>query len=296
MGNSGQWGNTVNGANSVLWGASETTKLKANSQAIQSAFYNNTTIGAYINNLAVGEWGVSVTEQNVSYGPLVEVMPATYGSGYLANTANVTISSNSATQTGQNAAAYGVANSSGKIASYYVASGGNTYNFIPTITVPAPAATSFNANTAVDGSNDTIAVTSAGVFRAFDQIKYYTAGGNTVIGGLANNTTYYVNFANSTVVALSNVPSNLSQDRIALVPSTISETGHFLQGITATGKATIGGANRGNGAVVTHSGWVLRKSGTGGRAGRVQYETLVAMGSLGGSANGAISNNVFLPG
>ena len=32
---------------------------------------------------------------------------------------------------------------------------------------------------------------------------------------------------------------------------------------------------------VTHAGWVLRTEGQGGRAGRVQYETLVAMGSLG---------------
>jgi hypothetical protein len=30
-----------------------------------------------------------------------------------------------------------------------------------------------------------------------------------------------------------------------------------------------------------HAGWVLRTAGSGGRAGRVQYETLVAMGSLG---------------
>jgi hypothetical protein len=32
---------------------------------------------------------------------------------------------------------------------------------------------------------------------------------------------------------------------------------------------------------VAHAGWVLRTVGSGGRAGRVQYETLVAMGSLG---------------
>jgi len=31
---------------------------------------------------------------------------------------------------------------------------------------------------------------------------------------------------------------------------------------------------------VTHAGWVIRKEGSGGRAGRVQYETLVAMGSM----------------
>ena len=34
-----------------------------------------------------------------------------------------------------------------------------------------------------------------------------------------------------------------------------------------------------------HAGWVLRKEGTGGRAGRVTYETLVAMGSMGGDGS-----------
>lgn len=33
-----------------------------------------------------------------------------------------------------------------------------------------------------------------------------------------------------------------------------------------------------------HAGWVLRKTGTGGRAGRVHVETLVAMGSMSGDA------------
>lgn len=33
-------------------------------------------------------------------------------------------------------------------------------------------------------------------------------------------------------------------------------------------------------AIPTHAGWVLKKTGTGGRAGRIQYETLVAMSSI----------------
>ena len=32
----------------------------------------------------------------------------------------------------------------------------------------------------------------------------------------------------------------------------------------------------------SHAGWVLRKAGTGGRAGRESYECLVAMGSMTG--------------
>lgn len=33
-----------------------------------------------------------------------------------------------------------------------------------------------------------------------------------------------------------------------------------------------------------HAGWVLRTEGSGGRSGRIQYETLVAFGSLTGDA------------
>ena len=40
----------------------------------------------------------------------------------------------------------------------------------------------------------------------------------------------------------------------------------------------------GEGKSVAHAGWVKRTPGTGGRAGRVQYETLVAMGSISGDA------------
>ena len=62
-----------------------------------------------------------------------------------------------------------------------------------------------------------------------------------------------------------------------------------------------GGANKG----VAHAGWVLRTEGSGGRAGRVQYETLVAMGSLGAqtAAYGtpadpadATTDNTYFPG
>lgn len=37
-----------------------------------------------------------------------------------------------------------------------------------------------------------------------------------------------------------------------------------------------------------HAGWVLRTVGSGGRAGRVMYETLVAMGSMSGDGEDAI--------
>ena len=39
---------------------------------------------------------------------------------------------------------------------------------------------------------------------------------------------------------------------------------------------------------MAHAGWNLRIEGTGGRAGRVQYETLVAMSSISGDAEDAV--------
>lgn len=43
----------------------------------------------------------------------------------------------------------------------------------------------------------------------------------------------------------------------------------------------------------SHAGWVLRKVGTGGRAGRITYETLVAMGSMSGDGNS--TEDVYFP-
>ena len=70
----------------------------------------------------------------------------------------------------------------------------------------------------------------------------------------------------------------------------ISGTGNNAQyfdltgAVTATAVAALGGGNetgesRSN---IAHTGWVRRTVGTGGRAGRVHYETLVAMGSIDG--------------
>lgn len=50
----------------------------------------------------------------------------------------------------------------------------------------------------------------------------------------------------------------------------------------------------GGGTKVAHAGWNLRVEGTGGRAGRVQMETLVAMGSLTGDAEDTVGPDYTL--
>lgn len=73
-------------------------------------------------------------------------------------------------------------------------------------------------------------------------------------------------------------PGSRASIDVALYSNTTP--GSFIPGI-ATGIFGIDTyeTNDSNGAV-THAGWVLRTEGTGGRAGRVQYETLVAMSTL----------------
>lgn len=268
-----QWGKSDAASNSVIWavtgfnGAPNTTN--------QTSFYNNTTRGAFITNQIAGQFGVDTTEIGVGNGNVVHITVTSNGSGYTAN-ATLTITGGG----GSSAAATGTANNTGKISTVNISNGGSSYETNPTVSVAAPTANSFNANSAVTaGANSTtagtIALASAGVFVAGDPVTYTVATGNTAIGGLTSGTKYYIQFANATVVALA---SEGGGSRISLTKG-FTETGHTLQGDTATAVAVVGGAqNKG----VAHAGWVVRTVGTGGRAGRVQYETLVAMGTITG--------------
>jgi hypothetical protein len=62
---------------------------------------------------------------------------------------------------------------------------------------------------------------------------------------------------------------------------TVTFSGANTTSDIATGTAVLQTSER---DAVTHAGWVVRTEGTGGRAGRVQYETLVAMSSIQGDA------------
>lgn len=269
-----QWKNDDSAANSVLWGVSG-YNVRANT-VNQANFYDNVSRSAYITDMIIGQFGVDNDEIGVALGNIVHVTAVTQGTGYTGN-ANTTISGGGGQ--GANVTAVAV---SGKITSFTIVTAGNTYSSSPTVVVDAPAATSFNANTAVTAgpstglvtdANSSITVSSAGSFATGDAIIYRAAAGNTAISGLTSGTTYYVQAANSTWLGLS---ATSGGSRITLTKG-LTETGHTLQGITATAGAAInGGKNVG----IAHAGWNVRKVGTGGRAGRVQYETLVAMGSM----------------
>lgn len=78
----------------------------------------------------------------------------------------------------------------------------------------------------VTGSNNTIAITTAIDFVPNTAVLYYTDSGNTAVGGLSNNTVYYIDQANATHVALK---TSYTGSRVALTKG-LTQTGHRLYG------------------------------------------------------------------
>jgi len=276
-----QWGNTDNAANSCLWSPAQLRQAPTRTNA--NLLFGNTTANGYGSNEKIGLYGVDGTEDNIAGGPLVSAYVTFSGSGYIANgTVTVTVLNG-----GTSGVVNAQANSTGRISALNISTNGSGYVQSPTITVSAPGAQSFNGNVtsgAVTLGNSTangfitLGATNRAFFQNNDIVTYYANTGNTVIGGLANNVQYYVITPNSTVIQLA-TSLNGAAVNLASVTAT-AQAGHFIVGQTATGNVTVGG---GKGAA--HAGWVLRTEGTGGRAGRVQYETLVAMGSIGSDAS-----------
>ena len=76
----------------------------------------------------------------------------------------------------------------------------------------------------------------------------------------------------------SNAATVLAQGAFDTANSKFDKVG----GTTATAVAALGDSTTGGSQ---HAGWVKRTVGTGGRAGRIQYETLVAIGSISSDAS-----------
>jgi hypothetical protein len=269
-----QWGNTDDAANSVLW-ATARVNLPANTTN-QAALYGNTTIDAFLNNgvavnRAIGQFGLDVNEISVNIGntAVAQYVIVNPGSGYNANAA-VTVAN---TTGGANTQAANSTATGGRVTAVTANVTIRGYTDIPAVTIAAPAAQAFNANSAVTNATDAIAITTANsFFLAGDKVTYTVAAGNTALTNLTSGATYVIKTSNTTAVTLG---LGINAPTIDLTKG-LTETGHSLTGETATATAVLTGRGYTKGAA--HTGWVLRTVGEGGRAGRVQYETLVAFG------------------
>jgi hypothetical protein len=228
------------GSNVVQTDTGTTAKvLSANTTTLRLSRFN--TAQTISNNFilrSVSDVGVLQTDKvNISNSTgigLTNVLQA--GTGYSIN-ATVTVVSSS----GANAVLIAQSNSSGKIEQLVINAAGTGYLTEPTIIISEPVAEPVNANTDItegtgEGANNIIALSTSTFFVANDQITYTVEAGNTAIGGLSSNTTYFIQFANSTHIALSPTANTAPGTRIALTKGS-DETGHLFQGIRATGRA-----------------------------------------------------------
>ena len=221
-------------------------------------------------------FGIDATEIGIS-GAILALSITSAGSGYFAN-AVVTISGGG----GADGAATTTANSIGRIAAITLTDDGTGYKTIPAVAIAAPAAQAFNANTAVV-ANGFVGI-ATNVFQVSDLVTYAVATGNTALAELSSGSQYYIQAANTTGVYLA---ATSDGDAIELTKG-LSETGHTLQGETATAVGT--GVSGGVGAGVAHTGWVKRTAGTGNKAGRIFTEVLVA-----GSIVSDAADDTFFP-
>jgi len=180
--------------------------------------------------------------------------------------------------------ATGTATVSGGVVTGITVTGvGSDYQSAPSVTIAAPAEDTFNAQSAVSTANDTITLSSH-AFNTGDAVTYSDKGG-TVIDGLTDAGTFFIIKVDANTVKLATTASNAVAGTAIDITAGSSEN-HGLTGATATATASLGLGQDGdnNTSEIAHVGWVKKTVGTGGRAGRVHYETLVAASSMVGDA------------
>ena len=173
--------------------------------------------------------------------------------------------------------------SGGVVTGITVTGVGSDYQSAPDVTIAAPTEDTFNAQSAVSTANDTITLSSH-AFNTGDAVTYSDKGG-TVIAGLTDGGTFFIIKVDANTVKLATTASNAVAGTAIDITAGSSEN-HGLTGATATAVASLGLGQDGdnNTSEIAHVGWGKKTVGTGGRAGRVHYETLVAASSMLGDA------------
>ena len=224
-------------------------------------------------------YGIDGTEAKAGGDNVITVAIQNSGTGYL-EVPGVNI-----TGGGGSSAAATATIAGGSVTAITITNVGSSYETVPSVFVDIPRRTI--ATTAVNTTGNEITYTAHGLDNG-DAVMYKDGGG-TAIAGLTDEETYYVikTAANTFKLAAT------EEDALADIAVVIDLTGtgnndqffDLLDETTATAVASKGLGSDDDGTTsgaekVTNPGWVLKTVGTGGRAGRVQYETLVAGRSL----------------
>jgi hypothetical protein len=283
------WGNNDNAANAPYWAVSQVSSqinqpTSAPTAANVAVLYGNTTASMYKTDQTIGLFMIDATETTAGSDNVGGIAVATAGAGYV-EAPGVTISGGGGKDATATASIAG-----GVVTNIAVANTGQAFTSDPTVTVQIPLLTIPTA--AVIAANDTIMYTGHG--QANGASLTFNWGGSANITGLLNGTTYYAAPLDANRFQLSTTAANAANAVVINITST-GQAGQYLAidaGTRATAVASRGLGQGSNGAEhATHIGWNLKTAGTGGRAGRVTFETLVAQSTIVGDG----SDDITLP-
>ena len=274
------WGNNDNAANAPYWavqslggGNNNATINAAPTLANVTSLYGNTQFQAWTQDTTVGLFLVDATETTAGGDNVTDISLRNYGSGYV-EAPSVTIGASA----GAYSASATASIAAGKVSNITVANTGVGYTSDPAVTIQVPVLTVGTAQ--VVTANSTITYT--GHTQANGAALVFNWGGVSNIGGLTNANTYYVAPVDANRFALSTSAANAANN-ITISLTTTGGAGQYftiVAGVGATAIADRGLSQGQSGAEhATHVGWNIKRVGAGGRAGRVTFETLVALSS-----------------
>lgn len=223
--------------------------------------YGNTTPDAFVTGIELGVFGVATNETlgtgNVSTFAITAAGDSAYGLPIVtvtgANTTQATATLN-VKVTSINIVTQGSGYATGN--TFFVHTGANTTRAVLTVTSVGSI-----------GNVTAVSITNAGKYSTVTGANNNAFAANT---GSGTGFTANVRFGIESVT-VNNAGEGYNQGTVGATFSTNGIDGASAK-VTLTGQEA---TNRG-----AHAGWNLRKEGSGGRAGRVHYETLVAMGSM----------------
>ena len=171
--------------------------------------------------------------------------------------------------------------SGGVVSGITVSAVGSDYQAAPSVTVEVPKMTILQS--AVNAGTNVITFAGHGLSDT-DQITYNQVGGGTLMTNVANAQTVFVRDKTDDTFKIAATSGGTA---INIGVGHDAQTFTIVTGATqATAVANLGlGVDGDNDSrEIAHVGWVKKTVGTGGRAGRVHYETLVAASSISGDA------------
>jgi hypothetical protein len=226
------------------------------------ALYANTTTDAFVPNMKLGVFGVAANEKQGT-GNVAELVIVSAGSGF---TARPTV-----TVTGANTVqAVAIANAKAVLATITAAGTGYAQGDVLTATGGTGTSSTLTVSTVnANGNVTAVSISAVGDYTALPTLTNNPFTSNTSVGGRGFTATLSMGVGSTLVTTTG---EEYGTD-VAVTVGGAGGTGASVAAVRTGQEGTTKGVL---------AGWNLRKEGTGGRAGRVQYECLVAMGSISG--------------